>query len=71
MASTSTLREVAEMAGVSIRAASQALNNRPNVSPETRTRVGDAAVTLGYQKGNHNNHAAHAVSVVGILANSV
>ena len=48
MASTSTLREVAEMAGVSIRAASQALNNRPNVSPETRTRVGDAAVTLGY-----------------------
>ena len=67
MASTSTLREVAEMAGVSIGTASQALNNRPNVSPETRARVVDAAVTLGYQKINHNNHVERAVSVIGML----
>lgn len=67
MASTSTLREVAEMAGVSIGTASQALNNRPNVSPETRARVVDAAVTLGYQKVSHNNHVEHTVSVIGML----
>jgi DNA-binding LacI/PurR family transcriptional regulator len=48
MANPATLREVAELAGVSIGTASQALNNRPNVSPETRAKVLDAARSLGY-----------------------
>jgi LacI family transcriptional regulator len=48
MANSVTLRDVAEMAGVSMGTASQALNNRPNVAPETRARVIDAAKTLGY-----------------------
>ena len=67
MASTATLRKVAEMAGVSIGTASQALNNRPNVSPETRSRVIDAATTLGYYRNGHNNHIASTISVIGML----
>ncbi|MFN3983455.1 MAG: LacI family DNA-binding transcriptional regulator [Caldilinea sp.] len=49
MSQAVTLRDVAELAGVSLGTASQALNNRPNVASETRTRVLDAAQTLGYQ----------------------
>lgn len=49
MSQTVTLREVAELAGVSLGTASQALNNRPNVASDTRTRVLDAAQSLGYQ----------------------
>jgi DNA-binding LacI/PurR family transcriptional regulator len=68
MASTATLRKVAEMAGVSIGTASQALNNRTNVSPETRARVVDAAQVLGYHhKDAHNNHLENTISVVGML----
>ena len=43
-----TLRDVARLADVSIGTASQALNNRPSVAPETRARVLEAAHTLGY-----------------------
>ena len=67
MTSTTTLREVAEMAGVSIGTASQALNNRPHVSPETRARVMDVAITLGYHKDIHNNHVENPISVIGML----
>jgi len=68
MASSATLRDVAEMAGVSIGTASQALNQRPNVSPETRSRVLEAALTLGYQvKEASNNHGERALSVIGML----
>lgn len=48
MADSVTLRDVAQYAGVSIGTASQALNNRPGVSAETRARVLDAARALGY-----------------------
>jgi LacI family transcriptional regulator len=67
MTSTTTLREVAEMAGVPIGTVSQALNNRPNVSPETRACVMDAAITLGYHKDIHNNHVENPISVIGML----
>jgi LacI family transcriptional regulator len=49
MTSGVTLREVAVRADVSIGTASQALNNRPNVSTETRERVLQAARELGYR----------------------
>ncbi len=49
MPSTATLRMVAEQAGVSIGTASQAINNRSNVSAETRARVLEAATALGYR----------------------
>jgi LacI family transcriptional regulator len=67
MASTATLREVADMAGVSIGTASQALNNRPNVSPDTRSRVIDAATALGYYKIRHASQIESPISVVGML----
>jgi DNA-binding LacI/PurR family transcriptional regulator len=48
MKSSPTLQDVADLAGVSIGTASSALNNRPTVLPETRGRVIDAAMSLGY-----------------------
>lgn len=44
-----TLKEIAEIAGVSVGTVSAALNDRPSVSPETRARVMDIAVSLGYE----------------------
>jgi LacI family transcriptional regulator len=44
-----TLRDVAKLAGVSLGTASQSLNNKPGVAPETRARVLNAARELGYQ----------------------
>ena len=43
-----TLKDVAELAGVSKGTASLALNNRPGVNAETRQKVLNAAETLGY-----------------------
>jgi LacI family transcriptional regulator len=43
-----TIRQVAERAGVSIATASRALNDRGDVSPETRARVRAAATSLAY-----------------------
>jgi LacI family transcriptional regulator len=68
MASSVTLRDVAKLAGVSIGTASQALNNRPNVAPETRARVLDAAQALGYpvkEKPPGNNGST--VKVIGLI----
>ncbi len=45
-----TLREVADQAGVSVAAASLALNNKTGVSEETRARVLSVAAQLGYQQ---------------------
>lgn len=66
MSQSATLRDVAKLAGVSIGTASQALNNRPHVLPETRTRVLDAARALGYTPRNAIN-VAHDLSVIGML----
>ncbi len=44
-----TIKQVAEKAGVSIQTISRVLNNRPDVSPETRTRVEQIIKNLGYQ----------------------
>ena len=44
-----TLTEVADLAGVSLKTASRALNQEPNVAPSTGRRVRDAADLLGYR----------------------
>lgn len=68
MTSNATLRDVAELAGVSIGTASQALNNRPTVSPETRSRVIDAAVSLGYAfRAPNQITQVSPISVIGML----
>lgn len=69
MADSITLRDVAQLAGVSIGTASQALNSRPNVAPETRARVIDAALTLGYSFKENNNYADEgSLKIIGLLA---
>ncbi|WP_250007479.1 LacI family DNA-binding transcriptional regulator [Actinoplanes sp. M2I2] len=44
-----TLTQVAELAGVSLKTASRALNQEPNVAASTGRRVRDAADLLGYR----------------------
>lgn len=44
-----TIRDVAELAGVSISTVHQALNDKPGVSAATRERIRAAAEQLGYQ----------------------
>lgn len=66
-----TLHDVAKLAGVSVGTASQALNNNPKVNSETRSRVIDAANTLGYViKEKQDYLAAHQspVKVIGVLS---
>jgi len=43
-----TLKDVAKQAGVSLSAASRALNGRQDVSPETRKKIEETARKLGY-----------------------
>ncbi|MCF7930198.1 MAG: LacI family transcriptional regulator, partial [Acholeplasmataceae bacterium] len=43
-----TIKDVAKKAGVSISTASYALNNLPNVHPDTRKRILEAANELNY-----------------------
>ena len=47
--SSTSLRDVASAAGVSLSTASRALNNKSNVLPETRALVLKAATNLGYR----------------------
>lgn len=68
MAAEVTLRNVANMAGVSVGTASQAINNRPNVSPTTRTRVIEAAIALGYKfRAPAVAPSTKAISTIGML----
>lgn len=43
-----TIKDVAQDAGVSAQTVSRVINNRPDVAPETRARVQNAIVKLGY-----------------------
>lgn len=68
MTSEVTLRDVAERAGVSIGTASQALNNRPNVSSDSRRRVVDAARELGYRVREFAPHSTESgLEVLGMV----
>lgn len=44
-----TLKDVAALAGVSIKTASNVVNDRPHIRPATRERVEQAIATLGYR----------------------
>lgn len=63
---SATLRDVAKLAGVSLGTASHALNNRASVLPETREKVLQAALTLGY-KPKEGNGKTHGLAVIGML----
>src|SRR6186713_3316663 len=45
----STIKEVASVAGVSTQTVSRVINERPDVSPETRRRVQEVIKKLSYQ----------------------
>jgi LacI family transcriptional regulator len=69
---TPTLRDVAQLAGVSIATASKALNGRDNVHPDTRRRVVEAAERISFTP----NSLAQAMlagqsGTVGLLTNDL
>jgi len=69
-----TLRDVARKAGVSINTVSRALNDRPEISPETKERVLRAAAKLGYRpnklaRGLRSNKTEIIGVIVGDIAN--
>jgi LacI family transcriptional regulator, repressor for deo operon, udp, cdd, tsx, nupC, and nupG len=59
-----TIKDVARVAGVSKGAVSFALNDRPGLSPETRSRILQVAAELGWSP----SHRARALSVSKALA---
>ncbi len=66
-----TLQDIAKLAGVSVGTASQALNNNPKVTEETRSRVIDAANTLGYVFKERKDYSAAnqpPMNVIGVLS---
>jgi LacI family transcriptional regulator len=66
-----TLRDIAEQADVAVSTVSQVLNNKPNVSAETRRRVLKVAAEIGYrQKVTSNGPLASQLSTVGLLTRS-
>jgi LacI family transcriptional regulator len=63
-----TISDVARMAGVSSMTVSRVINERPNVSPETRARVLEAIERLGYMPSAHARGLAVGRSnAIGIL----
>lgn len=68
MTSRPKLQDVADLAGVSIGTASQALNNKASVSPETRGRVFQAAKQLSYELPSRPISQPNTnISTVGVL----
>ena len=61
------LTDVARVAGVSLGTASQALNQRSNVSAETREKVLEDAISLGYLKEALKTLRTHEIYVIGML----
>jgi len=63
-----TLRTLARRAGVSLGTASNVINNRHNVSPQTRARVLEAASELGYPiLTQHLTSGCAELSVIGTI----
>ena len=58
-----TIRDIAEAAGVSAATVSKALNNQPNVSPNTREKVWKIADELGYEKRNSSVRKSPSVEL--------
>ena len=63
-----TIKEVAAVAGVSTQTVSRVLNDRPDVSPETRTRVQEVIKELNYRPSalarSLISHRSHTLGVV-------
>jgi LacI family transcriptional regulator len=63
-----TIKDVAEQAGVSIQTVSRVINNRPDVSPETRQNIRATIDKLGYQPfANARGLAAKRTYTLGLV----
>ena len=68
MANSITLQDIVQLAGVSMGTAPQTLNNRPDVAPETRSRVVDAAMSLAHPAKEPGSELQDVpFAVVGLL----
>ena len=66
--SSSSLRDVAQVAGVSLGTASRALNNKSNVLPSTRALVLKAAADIGYKlQIRVPSTVASKISTIGVV----
>ena len=54
-----TLQEIADTLGLSRNTVSRALNNTGNVSPETRNKICQAALSMGYKQFNMAGYVFH------------
>lgn len=63
-----TIKDVAALAGVSFATVSRALDDRPEISPETKERVRAACATLGYvPNAAAKGLAGHATHTLGLV----
>lgn len=64
-----TMRDVAEFAGVSLKTVSRVFNREPNVRPDVRERVEEAAVRLGFRRNivAKNLRTGSTASSVGLV----
>lgn len=67
MSTRPKLQDVADLANVSIGTASQALNNKSSVLPQTRDRVLQAARELGYELPVRASSTEKRISTLGVL----
>jgi len=69
---TPTLRDVAQIAGVSVATASKAINGRANVHPDTRRRVLEAAERISFTPNQlAQSILAGQTGTVGLLTNDL
>ncbi len=61
---STTIADIAELAGVSVPTVSKVINGRSDVSPQTRQRVEEAIQANGYQRANRAQRAAPIVELI-------
>ncbi len=63
------MRDVAEVAGVSVKTVSRVFNGEPNVRPDVRDRVESAVVSLGFRRNivAKNLRTGSTTSSVGLV----
>ena len=64
----STINDVAELAGVSIKTVSRVINREPNVSESTKNKVDNAVAKLKYRPNpSARNLASHRTRLIGLV----
>jgi LacI family transcriptional regulator len=67
-----TMKEVAKLAGVSVATVSRVLNDKPNVSPELRSRVLQAVEKLSYQRNRvARSLRAKTSLIIGLIISDI